>query len=128
MKVNIKKIIDHDIVFSDTSNSADVDLTNNKILKTRKQKIKCLEPREMFSQKGFVDTGNAKLISIKKACKTFCDGDTCDRCGRRIPKYKESTLCDKCTEDLFSTDPKNVWDKNKKTINQLEKDRVWFLS
>lgn len=127
MQVDIRKIIDHNLVFSDKSNSADVDLTSNKILRNRVQKIRCLKPREIFSQKGFVDTGDARLISIKKACKTFSDGDTCDRCGRKIPKYYEDTLCSKCNEEILSIDPVNIWKKEKEMVRKFENDRAWFL-
>lgn len=85
-----------------SDNFEDVDLTKKKILSKGKEMSSILIKRledvyvDHYSQTGIIDTGDIKTIESKKFYNTFCDGLTCDRCGRKIYAWEQDTICQNC--------------------------------
>lgn len=62
-------------------------------------------PKDNFftdKDSGGVLQGDAYDRKHKLKCNEFCDGKTCDCCGRKLWIYDGDTLCDSCKEMIYT--------------------------
>ena len=104
----------------------DVDLSDDNIFNRELKSIRKLKIEPFYAETGLIHTGSAKQIAEKRLCDTFCDGKTCDCCGRKLSPLAFETLCPECIrrmekdslyEGIFNTN-------NEK---QAKLNKVWFV-
>lgn len=102
---------------------SDVDLTKDRVFDKNVREIQSvsISVREEISQPGMVFTGTGQYIEDKIKALSFCDGKTCDRCGKDISPFSSDTLCDECVEIMRR-------DALYKELFHEEVETPWFLT
>lgn len=104
----------------------DVDLSDDRVFEQGIRGIKQVGNNFYYQETGLVHTGSVKTIKEKSFCDSFCDGKTCDCCGRSISPLSFETLCSECIARMAKDDLyEGVFVTNKE--KQAILNKVWFI-
>ena len=104
----------------------DVDLSEDRIFDREIKGIKQIGNSPYYQETGLVHTGPVKTIKEKSFCDSFCDGKTCDCCGRPISPLSFETLCPECITRMIKDDLyEGIFSTNREKQTILNK--VWFI-